>query len=1004
MSAAATCDSSGGSKCAHRVVAAARPLSSLHPAKLTARPHPSRSPHPGMCGPPTTWNPWHWRLVGIVPELPAPYREARLRKSIGRGSTYCIPLSSPPTPPPSLCEDEEQKSEDTRNINNSLAPLRDSNSFPQYSWLKSLLSRRQLRRHIYLRDPRLGLRAGLFGAQRIHRLQGNVAAFFLYGLTAAIPRIMAWQRRDAGNSELDLEEERHLGYSFLGEVVGLPKRIPYRELKEATRNFQTPIGRGGSGSVFKGILGDGLPVAVKRIEGELRGEREFRSEITAILSVQHVSLVRIVGYCIIPRSYRFLVYEYFENGSLDNWIFPKAGRENNCLNWALRYQVAIDVAKALAYLHHQCRQRILHLDVKPENILVDENFRAHVTDFGISRLLGVDETSVITTVRGTRGYLAPEWFAGGGICEKSDVYGYGMVLFELMSGRRNINFIDEGGHISQRRWSYFPKNASEKMKGGNLMELVDQRLIGSGGVKEEEVKTLVYVAFWCIQDKPELRPSMEMVANMLQGYVAVGVPPDTKIFLAESPAPTYLELSSGSTMAGSTTSDGTELPPISMSSSSASNQLDVAAFFLYGLTATIPRIMAWQRRDAGNSELDLEEERHLGYSFFGEVVGLPKRIPYRELKEATRNFQTPIGRGGSGSVFKGILGDGLPVAVKRIEGELRGEREFRSEITAILSVQHVSLVRIVGYCIIPRSYRFLVYEYFENGSLDNWIFPKAGRENNCLNWALRYQVAIDVAKALAYLHHQCRQRILHLDVKPENILVDENFRAHVTDFGISRLLGVDETSVITTVRGTRGYLAPEWFLGGGICEKSDVYGYGMVLFELMSGRRNINFIDEGGHISQRRWSYFPKNASEKMKGGNLMELVDQRLIGSGDVKEEEVKTLVYVAFWCIQEKPELRPSMEMVANMLQGYVTVGMPPDTKIFLAETPAPTYLEHSSGSTMAGSTTSDGTERPPISMSSFSASNQLGRSACLAGKERTSDSEPTVAGNKFQLLTPS
>nr|CAD1842954.1 unnamed protein product [Ananas comosus var. bracteatus] len=333
----------------------------------------------------------------------------------------------------------------------------------------------------------------------------DVAAFFLYGLTAAIPRIMAWQRRDAGNSELDLEEERHLGYSFLGEVVGLPKRIPYRELKEATRNFQTPIGRGGSGSVFKGILGDGLPVAVKRIEGELRGEREFRSEITAILSVQHVSLVRIVGYCIIPRSYRFLVYEYFENGSLDNWIFPKAGRENNCLNWALRYQVAIDVAKALAYLHHQCRQRILHLDVKPENILVDENFRAHVTDFGISRLLGVDETSVITTVRGTRGYLAPEWFAGGGICEKSDVYGYGMVLFELMSGRRNINFVDEGGHISQRRWSYFPKNASEKMKGGNLMELVDQRLIGSGDVKEEEVKTLVYVAFWCIQDKPELR-------------------------------------------------------------------------------------------------------------------------------------------------------------------------------------------------------------------------------------------------------------------------------------------------------------------------------------------------------------------------------------------------------------------------------------------------------------------------------------------------------------------
>ncbi|XP_074563426.1 putative receptor-like protein kinase At5g20050 [Curcuma longa] len=346
------------------------------------------------------------------------------------------------------------------------------------------------------------------------------------------------RERNLLSSDEEEEEETLFDSTLYKEVIGLPRRFRYRELKAATQNFRTPIGRGGSGSVFKGFLGGGadLPVAVKRIEGGgARGDKEFRSEITSILSAQHVNLVPVVGYCLAPKRFRrFLVYKFYENGSLESWIFPGSGR---CLSWSLRYRVAVDVARALAYLHHDCRVRVLHLDVKPENILLDEGFRAHVTDFGISKLMDADVSKVVTTMRGTSGYLAPEWFVGTGISEKCDVYSYGMVLLELVGGRRNARFSEHDGDAEGRRWSYFPKNASEKVREGKVMEAVDERLRAGEQVEEEEVRRLVYVALWCIQDKPELRPSMATVVAMLQEYVAVVEPPETQMFLVDRALP-----------------------------------------------------------------------------------------------------------------------------------------------------------------------------------------------------------------------------------------------------------------------------------------------------------------------------------------------------------------------------------------------------------------------------------------------------------------------------------
>ncbi|XP_056862452.1 probable receptor-like protein kinase At5g20050 [Raphanus sativus] len=333
-----------------------------------------------------------------------------------------------------------------------------------------------------------------------------------------------------------------------------------------------------------------------------------------------------------------------------------------------------------------------------------------------------------------------------------------------------------------------------------------------------------------------------------------------------------------------------------------------------------------QREEAPRIKIHLRgRELRIEYSFLRKVAGVPTKFKLDDLEEATDGFRIQIGKGGSGSVFKGVLKDGSQVAVKRIEGEEKGEREFRSEVAAIASVQHKNLVRLYGYSSVNR-YRFLVYEYIPNSSLDVWIFPGRGgsrRLGGCLTWDQRYQVAID---------------ILHLDVKPENILLDEDYRAVVTDFGLSKLVARDESRVVTEIRGTCGYLAPEWLLEHGISEKSDVYSYGIVLLEMIGGRRSISRVENKNKKNgkkKKKLEYFPRIVMEKMRERRVMEIVDQRLIEAKEVNDEgQVMKLVYVALWCIQEKAKNRPDMAMVIEMLEGRVHVNEPPDSKLVVVD----------------------------------------------------------------------
>ncbi|XP_010268917.1 PREDICTED: G-type lectin S-receptor-like serine/threonine-protein kinase At2g19130 isoform X2 [Nelumbo nucifera] len=329
-----------------------------------------------------------------------------------------------------------------------------------------------------------------------------VGAVIGFVIIFAFVLVLVWRRKRSGS----------VGLSNALEGSLIP--FGYRDLQNATKNFSEKLGGGGFGSVFKGTLPDGAIIAVKKLEGLHQGEKQFRTEVSTIGAIQHVNLVRLRGFCS-EGTRRLLVYDYMPNGSLDFHLFRE---ESGTLDWKTRYQIALGTARGLAYLHEKCRDCIIHCDIKPENILLDLEFCPKVADFGLAKLIGREFSRVLTTMRGTRGYLAPEWISGVAITVKADVYSYGMMLFEIISGRRNSEQSEDG------KVRFFPTWAARQVsEGEEVLGMLDHRLGGDANV--EELNRVCRVACWCIQDNEIHRPSMGQVVQILEGVLEVNTPP-----------------------------------------------------------------------------------------------------------------------------------------------------------------------------------------------------------------------------------------------------------------------------------------------------------------------------------------------------------------------------------------------------------------------------------------------------------------------------------------------
>ncbi|KAK9162777.1 hypothetical protein Syun_003679 [Stephania yunnanensis] len=317
---------------------------------------------------------------------------------------------------------------------------------------------------------------------------------------------------------------KHKGYKreifvdVAGEVdrriaFGQLKRFAWRELQLATDNFseKNVLGQGGFGKVYKGVLPDNTKIAVKRLTDyeSPGGEQAFLREVELISVAVHRNLLRLIGFCTTP-SERLLVYPFMQNLSVAYRLREfKPGEP--VLDWATRKRVAFGTARGLEYLHEHCNPKIIHRDVKAANVLLDEDFGAVVGDFGLAKLVDVRRTNVTTQVRGTMGHIAPEYLSTGKSSERTDVFGYGIMLLELVTGQRAIDFSRLEEEDDVLLLDHVKKLQREK----RLHAIVDSNL--NGNFNSQEVEMMIKVALLCTQPSPEERPTMSVVVRMLEG-------------------------------------------------------------------------------------------------------------------------------------------------------------------------------------------------------------------------------------------------------------------------------------------------------------------------------------------------------------------------------------------------------------------------------------------------------------------------------------------------------
>ncbi|XP_027106957.1 rust resistance kinase Lr10 [Coffea arabica] len=317
-----------------------------------------------------------------------------------------------------------------------------------------------------------------------------------------------------------------------------------------------------------------------------------------------------------------------------------------------------------------------------------------------------------------------------------------------------------------------------------------------------------------------------------------------------------------------------------------------------------------------SKKLKKEDQLKIG-QFLEDYKALkPSRYSYSDIKKITGNFSEKLGEGGYGTVYKGKLSNEVFVAVKVLNNSKGGGEDFINEVGTIGQIHHVNIVRLVGYC--ADGYRgVLVYEFLPNHSLEK--FTSSENERNLLGLEKLHNIALGIAKGIEYLHQGCEQRILHFDIKPHNILLDQNFNPKISDFGQAKLCSKEQSAVsMTAARGTMGYIAPEVFSRnfGKVSHKSDVYSFGMLLIEMVGGRKNIKI---GGQDNSAE-AYFPEWIYNKLDQGEEITI-------QIDNEDDKItaKKLMIIGLWCIQWYPVDRPSMKAVIQMLEAEEPPSMP-------------------------------------------------------------------------------
>ncbi|CAI0468119.1 unnamed protein product, partial [Linum tenue] len=309
------------------------------------------------------------------------------------------------------------------------------------------------------------------------------------------------------------------------------------------------------------------------------------------------------------------------------------------------------------------------------------------------------------------------------------------------------------------------------------------------------------------------------------------------------------------------------------------------------------------------------------------------------IEAATSNYdpRNKLGQGGFGEVYRGTLITGEEIAVKRLsKSSGQGEEEFKNEVLLVAKLQHKNLVRLLGFCL-EGDERILVYEFVPNKSLDHFLY--AEERKMLLNWPSRHHIILGIARGTLYLHEDSRLKIIHRDLKASNILLDKDMKPKISDFGMARIFGVDQTQANTNkIVGTFGYMSPEYAMYGQFSEKSDVYSFGVLLLEIITGLKNSTFTKKDAYLNT-----YVSQVWKNWKDGTPLEVLDATLLDS--YSYNEVLRCIHVGLLCVQEHAADRPTMATVALMLSGYsVSQPLLPKQPAFFSPTSCSSASDHS------------------------------------------------------------
>ncbi|VAH54924.1 unnamed protein product [Triticum turgidum subsp. durum] len=377
-----------------------------------------------------------------------------------------------------------------------------------------------------------------------------------------------------------------------------------------------------------------------------------------------------------------------------------------------------------------------------------------------------------------------------------------------------------------------------------------------------------------------------------------------------------------------------------------------------------------------------------------EMGTAPRRFPYHELVEATRNFaaEEKLGQGGFGAVYQGYLREpaGLAVAIKRLQSSIQGKKEYKSEVKVISRLRHRNLVQLIGWCHGHDQELLLVYELMPNRSLDIHLH---GKQGTFLTWEMRMRILLELGSALLYLHEEWEQCVLHRDIKPSNVMLDESFGAKLGDFGLARL--VDHAAgmqTMTAISGTPGYLDPDCVNTGKASAESDVYSFGVVLLEVACGRRPMSPANQdkqknGGvfRLVEWVWGLYGR--------GSILEATDERL--NGDYNAAEVESVMVVGLWCAHPNPSARPSIRTALATLQPKVDQAY--QLPVLPSKMPVPMYepLRPLSWANIVGMSSSS-SHTVGMSSSTTSSSMPMHTSCTTTSEASTSTNSPKTSSS--------